>query len=171
MSFLNRFMEGQPQDDTLHSVIRNLLYLLNSKVGYGSRLRNFGLGDYFGQRGVEAAATSVMHEILYDIVHYEPRLKPKEIFTWDDGRLPLAMELKCELLLESGAPMAKKTQALPCRLLILWDAIHGLVRIDVIDLMSEKELALLQAQRSLPTFGEKQMLPLALAHIGDKDVR
>lgn len=171
MSFLNRFMEGQPQDDTLHSVMRNLMYLLNSKAGYGSRLRNFGLSDYFGQQGLEAAVNSVMHEILYDIQHYEPRLRAKELVTWDDGRLPLAMELKCELLVERGAPLATTTQALPCRLVILWDAIHGQVRIDVIDLMSEKELALLQQLRSQPTLGEKKQLILAHAYLGDKDVR
>lgn len=56
MSFLNRFLEFPPQDDTLHSVIRNLSYLLNSRPGYGSRLREYGVGDYLAQPRKEGRA-------------------------------------------------------------------------------------------------------------------
>ena len=42
MSFLNRFLPEQPQDDVLQSVVRNLLYLLNSRRGFGSLLCSFG---------------------------------------------------------------------------------------------------------------------------------
>ena len=170
MSFLNRFMDGQPQDSSLQSVVRNLLNLLNSKEGYGSRLRDYGLGDYFGQQGLEAAAMSVMHEILYDIYHYEPRLRAREIFTWDDGRLPMAFELSGEFMPDIP-PGAKKVPPLPIRLLIQWDAIHGSIRIEIIDLMTERELAILQRERSLPTLGEKKLLHSSQVNLGAKDVR
>src|SRR5262245_18473635 len=104
MSFLNRFIEGKPQDDTLRSVIRNLTHILNAKTGYGSPLCDFGLGEHYGQQGQKAAAVSIMREILSDISRYEPRLRALDLEVLRDGQLPLAFTLRGELRIERGRP-------------------------------------------------------------------
>jgi predicted component of type VI protein secretion system len=103
LSFLNRFMEAAPVDDTLRSVIRNLLYLLNSRPGYGSQLREFGLGDYLAQQGKRATQWTVLREIQDGIAAYEPRLQVQELSTGGrDAELWLLIHLRGKLLLRSG---------------------------------------------------------------------
>jgi predicted component of type VI protein secretion system len=137
MSFLNRFLEGRPQDDTLSSVVRNLTHLLNSKSGYGSPLLSFGLGDYYKMPDVHATAESVMNEVLRDIGSYEPRLRAIEFKVLNDQQLPLAFELRGELRLDRGRPMAPRYEMTPCKLAILFDPYHGEVAVHVIELAGE----------------------------------
>lgn len=132
MSFLNRFLSGQPQDDTLRSVVRNLTHLFNSKRGYGSLLCEFGLGGYFSQVGTRATAESVMRELFADVSRYEPRLRPLHIRALNDGELPLAFELRGELRAEPGRKEAPAVTR-PCRLGILFDAVHGAVEVAILD--------------------------------------
>ncbi len=129
MSFLNRFLDGKPQDDTLASVMRNLSYIFNSKTGYGSSLHDFGLANYHGLPGARATADAVMSEMLRDIARFEPRLRPLSMRALDDRALPLAFELKAELRRDLGPPLAPKYETVPCRLAILFDPALGEVAI------------------------------------------
>jgi predicted component of type VI protein secretion system len=103
MSFLNRFLEFPPQDDTLHSVIRNLSYLLNSRPGYGSRLREYGVGDYLAQQGKKAAQLTILREIRDDIAVMEPRFRLRDITaTGRDAELRLQICVRGTLLTKTG---------------------------------------------------------------------
>lgn len=134
MSFLNRFLTGRPQDDTLRSVVRNLTHLFNSKRGYGSPLCEFGLAGYFSQVGTRATAEAVMRELFADVSRYEPRLRPLQIRALNDGELPLAFELRGELRTEPGrGDPPGHAAARPCRLGILFDAVHGEVAVAILD--------------------------------------
>jgi type VI secretion system lysozyme-like protein len=137
MSFLNRFLEDRPKDDTMTSVVRNLMHLLNSKSGYGSPLLGFGLGDYYKLPDVHATAESIMNEVLRDIGSYEPRLRAIEFRVLDDKQLPLAFELRAEVRLDRGRPLAPIYHYVPCKLAILFDPYHGEVAIHVIELAGE----------------------------------
>ena len=132
MSFLNRFRDDKPQDDTLRSVVRNLTHLLNSKRGYGSPLCDFGLGSYYAQQGTRGAAESVMREVLSDVSAYEPRLRPLDLKVLNDGQLPLAFELRGELRTDRGQPVLASPPLL-CRLGILFDPIHGEIAVQVLE--------------------------------------
>ena len=171
MTFLNRFTREPLQEDTLTSVVRNLRNLLNTKKEYGSRLRDFGLGDYFGQQGVQAAAMSVMHEILYDIGKYEPRLRANFIRTVDDAQLPLSLELHGDIQSETGPPLSPTIRFLPCRLGVQWDAIHGVVTVEVLDVITEKELRIMHAEQAMTAVGEPKLLTAGTALKGAKNVR
>jgi type VI secretion system lysozyme-like protein len=133
MSFLNRFLDRKPQDDTLRSVVRNLTHLLNSKRGYGSPLCSFGLSDYYAQQGARAAALSVMKEVLRDVAEYEPRLRAVDVLLLRDGQLPFFFEVRGELRVDRGRPLAPDIRPMPCRLGILFDPLHGSVVIEPIE--------------------------------------
>ncbi len=131
MSFLNQFLPERPRDDTLASVVRNLAHLLNAKRGYSSPLCEFGLDEFYAQQGAPASAEAVMHQILADIAAYEPRLRPRALVAINDEELPYLFELQGEVLVAAGRPLAKKVKATPCRLAILFDPVHGEVKIEV----------------------------------------
>jgi len=139
MSFLNRFREDQPKDDTVASVVRNLTHLLNSKSGYGSPLCGFGLSDHYALPSPVATAEAVMREVLRDIEAYEPRLRPIEIKVLGDKELPFLFELRGEVRRESGRPLPVSGTLSPCRLGILFDPVHGAVSIQVLDAKGERE--------------------------------
>lgn len=62
MSFLNRFLPEQPQDDVLQSVVRNLLYLLNSRRGFGSLLCSFGAAEYLRDLSGRSATQTLLRD-------------------------------------------------------------------------------------------------------------
>lgn len=123
MSFLNRFLDGPPQEDTLQSVIRNLEYLLNSRPGYGSRLRDFGIADYLNQQGRKAAQVTILREIRDDITDFEPRFRLRDITA--KGRnadLCLQIAVRGSLLTQRGER--------PCTLRILFHLPTGQVTVE-----------------------------------------
>lgn len=81
MSFLNRFLEDAPRDDLLQSVVRNLQHVLNSRPGYGYRVREYGIADFLEQQGNKAAQLTILREIREDIAKMEPRLRLRDIST------------------------------------------------------------------------------------------
>ncbi len=98
MSFLNRFVFGQPQDTRLGSVVRNLRVLLNSKRGYGSLLCNFGTGDYLAEHGGRNALRVLAREMQETIQLYEPRLRIERLRALGrDDRLRIVFELTGQL--------------------------------------------------------------------------
>lgn len=123
MSFLNRFLEGAPVDDTLASVVRNLSALFNARPGYASQLRDFGIGDYLGQQSRKGTHLSILREMQQVIAGYEPRFRLREIKTLGrDGDLILHVLLRGLLRTEAGE--------VPCRLLALFNLVGGAVRIE-----------------------------------------
>ncbi len=126
MSFLNRFLPEKPQDDELRSVVRNLLYLLNSRRGFGSLLCSFGAADYFRDLSGRTTAQTLLREITDTIQIYEPRLRVLSLKTVGrDSALRLFIELRGTLLLHYWG--------VPCRLLFLFHMPTGAVTIEVSD--------------------------------------
>jgi len=126
MSFLNRFLPEQPQDDVLQSVVRNLLYLLNSRRGFGSLLCDFGTADYLRDLGGRSAAQTLLREITETIQTYEPRLRVLSLqCVGRDSSLRLYIELRGTLLMTYWG--------VPCRFLILFHMPTGAVTIEVSD--------------------------------------
>lgn len=122
MSFLNRFMESLPCDDLLQSVVRNLDYLLNSRPGYGSRLRDYGLGAYLAQQSNKGAQLTILRELQQDILTLEPRLQVHSLVAHGrDAELRLRVRLRGELLARGGPR--------PCELLILVHLPSGAVTV------------------------------------------
>jgi predicted component of type VI protein secretion system len=122
MSFLNRFLPQQPHDDVQGSVVRNLMYLLNSRRDYGSLLGSFGLADYLAEQGGPNTILTVLHEIQQTISLYEPRLRLLSLRSLGrDTELWLHIDVQGMLLLPY--------RAIPCHLLILFHPISGAVEI------------------------------------------
>jgi predicted component of type VI protein secretion system len=125
MSFLNRFLPDEPQDDTLESVVRNLEYLLNSRGGYGSILCPFGLVDWMGEHGGQNAARTLLKEIEHNINMYEPRLRVLNLkVVGRDPSLTWMIELDAALLVPYWG--------VACRLLILFQPMTSAVQVEVL---------------------------------------
>lgn len=124
MSFLNRFVHGQPQDSDLSSVVRNLLFLLNSKRNYGSLLCNFGLADYQGEHGSENVQRTLLREIRETIEIYEPRLQLHSLrLVGRDDQRRVVIELRGQLARSYFAPL--------CQLFLFLHPLTGLLSIEV----------------------------------------
>ena len=123
MSFLNRFLEVPAQDDTLQSVVRNLEYLLNSRPGYGSRLRDYGIADYLAQQGRKAAQVTILREIRDDILALEPRFRFRDITARGrDAELRLQIYVRGTLITRNGEQ--------PCTLWIQFHLPSGAVTVE-----------------------------------------
>jgi type VI secretion system lysozyme-like protein len=124
MSFLNRFLENPPVDDTAASVVRNLSALFNSRPEYGSQLRDFGIGDYLGQQSRKGTHLSILREIQQVIAEYEPRYRLREIKTLGrDADLTLHIALVGLLRTARGE--------LPCRLGVRFNLVSGEAAVDL----------------------------------------
>lgn len=124
MSFLNRFLEAAPVEDTKRSVVRNLSYLFNSRPDYASQLRDFGIGDYLSQQGRKGVHLSILREMQQLIANYESRFLLREIKT-----LGRDSDLKLHILLR-GTLRAAKQETL-CHLLVLFHLPSGAVEVTV----------------------------------------
>ncbi|MFO0580128.1 MAG: GPW/gp25 family protein [Polyangia bacterium] len=143
MSFLNRFLPEQPQDDLLTSVVRNLAHLLNSRRGYGSLLCSFGLVDYLSEPDARGVALAVLREIRDDIEGYEPRLRLLDLRTLGrDEHLRMHILITGQLLgserperpeRRSERIARAEARSAPCYLLVLFHVPTGTVEIKVCD--------------------------------------
>ncbi|GAB4556920.1 MAG: hypothetical protein Tsb0020_00580 [Haliangiales bacterium] len=73
-SFLSRLSRRQ-RESSLASVIRNLNHLFNAQRGYGSEVRDFGLGDYNAFIGGDDMSLALIRELTALIERYEPRVQ------------------------------------------------------------------------------------------------
>lgn len=94
MGFFNRFRELPLGNSELESVQENLYYLLNAREGYGSVIRDYGIGNYYAQPDTIHAVRVLLREVLDDIARYEPRLKVLSLETKGrDSNMKLHLEL------------------------------------------------------------------------------
>lgn len=93
MGFLHRKLIGGEETE-LDSIVRNLGYILGTKRGAGSFLRDYGISET-GYRTPEEMITSLGQELRESIERYEPRLEVTEIEeTYDEANRPL-LALNC----------------------------------------------------------------------------
>jgi predicted component of type VI protein secretion system len=124
MSFLNRFVRGQPQDSQLASIVRNLLFLLNSKRSYGALLCSFGLADYLAEQGGENTLRTLLREIRETIEIYEPRLLLHSLRVRGRDR-------KLRVVVEIVGQLADSYFSPPCQLFLFLHPLSGRVEIEV----------------------------------------
>ncbi|HEY2027913.1 MAG TPA: GPW/gp25 family protein [Myxococcales bacterium] len=80
--FLDKFRtdrSARPGEDELDHVLRNLESVLNTKEGYGSFLRGFGLGEYTEKAGTRDLVAALLAEMKGEIRKHEPRLDAAEL--------------------------------------------------------------------------------------------
>ena len=78
MTFFNKFVGSSAasrEDQDIHSIIENLNNVLNTKKGYGSFLKGYGIRDMNEYSSRDHLATAIMDEVTYNIEQYEPRLQ------------------------------------------------------------------------------------------------
>ncbi len=124
MSFLNRFLEAPPIDDTASSVIRNLNVLFNARPEYASPLRAFGIGDYLGQQSRKGTQLSILREMQKMIAEYEPRFRLREI-----KALGRDAELTLHIVLTGGLRTARGEQ--PFRLGVRFNLVSGAAQVEL----------------------------------------
>ena len=96
---MTKFYSRNPQGDKIQEIIRNLSCVLNTKKGFGSYLKEMGIGDYNAYRSRTKIVETILREIKENINLYEPRVKLidiREVGTENSFRL--RFELKCEMI-------------------------------------------------------------------------
>lgn len=87
MAFLDRFRDSDQRthqagsaaaknasDEAIAAVFQNLHYVLNTKSGFGSFQKHFGLSEFSKSQSNSGAVALLQEELLQAIAHYEPRL-------------------------------------------------------------------------------------------------
>jgi type VI secretion system protein len=77
-AFIDKFMGREAGQlgprHSLENVMRNIQAVLNTKEGFGSFRRDFGLGDYTSKYGSRDLLKTLTEEIQEEIAHHEPRI-------------------------------------------------------------------------------------------------
>lgn len=75
MAFLDKFRTKDIATDLHSDICNSLQKLLNTKRSYGSWQDNMGLDDYSYAPCCQEILTTLMHDIFYNIKHFEKRLQ------------------------------------------------------------------------------------------------
>lgn len=101
MAFFRKFVrhsELQSEDPEMTGIVANLNNILNTRKGYGSMLRDFGIRDMNEFISREHIALAVIDEVRANIEKYEPRVELVEITrVVDDNPLRLSFQIECRL--------------------------------------------------------------------------
>ncbi len=105
MTFFNKFgdranIDAKNQD--LLSIVENLNHVLNTKKGYGSFLKGYGIRDMNEHSSYDQLAVAIMEEVEYNIEHYEPRLLLEEI-SLEDNNDPFRISFKIQCSIKGTA--------------------------------------------------------------------
>jgi type VI secretion system lysozyme-like protein len=97
---LKRFYKRKrAADSDLAAIVDNLNHVLNTKKGFGSWLKDFGIGDYNEYRARQKVVETIVREIKENIERYEPRVRLEDISeVKSDSALRLRFQVKCALL-------------------------------------------------------------------------
>lgn len=87
------------QTDELHAIIANLNRVLNTKKGFGSYVKEFGVGDWNAWKARKAIIETLMDEIKENIKLFEPRVQLDEIEEVKaDTPFRIRFQVKCVFL-------------------------------------------------------------------------
>jgi len=79
MAFLDRFHPTKVRTEELDHIVANISAVLNTKQGFGSMVRQLGIGEYHGRPGSSDAIATLRDEIETEITKFEPRLTDVEV--------------------------------------------------------------------------------------------
>jgi len=101
MNFFNKFGERSKADGKnqyLLSIVDNLNHVLNTKKGYGSFLKGYGIRDMNQHSSYDQLAAAIMEEVKYNIEHFEPRIQLEEISLVDDSDpFRISFKIQCRI--------------------------------------------------------------------------
>lgn len=101
MTFFTKFEEKKDIDNKnlyLLSIVENLNHMLNTKKGYGSFLKGYGIRDMNQHSSYDQLSAAIMEEVKYNIEHYEPRLLLEEITLLDDSNpFRISFKIRCRI--------------------------------------------------------------------------
>ncbi len=101
MAFFGKFVRRtglRNENEELNGIVSNLNNILNTRKGYGSILRDFGIRDMNEFISREHIALAVIEEVKANIEKYEPRVELVSITRVDDDNpLRLSFQIECRL--------------------------------------------------------------------------
>ncbi|WP_300671471.1 type VI secretion system baseplate subunit TssE [Desulfoluna sp.] len=101
MTFFDRFSnrDGAGKGDAgLRSVIDNLNHILNTRQGFGSFLKGYGIRDMNEYSSRDHLSAAVMEEVRFNIEQYEPRLEVMSIsIENDDDPFRISFRIECNV--------------------------------------------------------------------------
>ncbi len=101
MAFFNKFGKSSTTgsgDQDLQSIIENLNNVLNTKKGYGSFLKDYGIRDMNEYSSRDHLSVAIMDEVTCNIEQYEPRLQLVSIAIEDnDDPFRIAFKIECRV--------------------------------------------------------------------------
>ena len=101
MTFFTKFAAEKDVDDKsqhLLSIVENLNHMLNTKKGYGSFLKGYGIRDMNQHSSYDQLSAAIMEEVKYNIEHYESRLLLEEITLLDDSNpFRISFKIRCRI--------------------------------------------------------------------------
>lgn len=101
--FMPRRRELEPSRE-LKDIIDNLSFVLNTRKGYGSFLKDLGIRDLNEYSSRQQIAKVIMEEVRVNIQQFEPRVRLKSIVQVEDSNpLQLSFRIECELRHNSQA--------------------------------------------------------------------
>ena len=100
MAFLDRFSHGKKlehgENSEIHSILRNLNHVLNTKRYYGSIVEDYGVDDLSHCTSRDALTAALTKRIAECIENYEPRIELIEITPGDaEKSTKLSLVLDC----------------------------------------------------------------------------
>jgi type VI secretion system lysozyme-like protein len=102
LTFFRKFLKNPApslEHEELTSIIENLNNVLNTKLGYGSFLKDFGISDLNQYTSRDDIAQAVMAEVRKNLELYEPRLQLNNVTLEDDDNpLKLSFKIECTIL-------------------------------------------------------------------------
>lgn len=101
MAFFNKFGKSSTtgsRDQVLQGIIENLNNVLNTKKGYGSFLKDYGIRDMNEYSSRDHLSVAIMDEVTCNIEQYEPRLQLVSIAIEDnDDPFRIAFKIECRV--------------------------------------------------------------------------
>ena len=94
---LQRFQRRRRREDAeLYAVIENLNHILNTFKGFGSFVKELGIGDYNVYKSKKKIIETIIAEIKQNVALYEPRVRLEQIEQVDsDSPFRLRFQVKC----------------------------------------------------------------------------
>jgi type VI secretion system lysozyme-like protein len=93
---LRKFLRRKTSQSALHDIVDNLNNVLNTRKGFGSFVKNFGIGDWNAYKSRGKIVETIMAEIKENIANYEPRVRLDHIEeVAADSPFRLRFQVKC----------------------------------------------------------------------------
>lgn len=95
--FLRKFQRRQTDEGLLQAILDNLNNVLNTKKGFGSFVKELGIGDWNEYKSRDKIVETIIEEIKENVRRFEPRVILTEIEEVESGSPSrVRFEVKCK---------------------------------------------------------------------------